>query len=72
MDGIANAIAKYLFDKFGANGYVCVPNNIDTERPLSYDVASGKDITLCNTIDKPLVVYIFTGDGMTSVATLRK
>ena len=26
---------------------------------LSHDVASGSDITPCNKIDKPLVVYIF-------------
>ena len=28
---------------------------------LSYDVASGSEITPCNEIDKPLVVYRFTG-----------
>ena len=31
---------------------------------LSYDVASGSEITPCNTIDKPLVVYRFTGNVM--------
>ena len=38
---------------------------------LSYDVASGSEITPCNKIDKPLVVYIFTGNVMTSIPTLR-
>ena len=28
---------------------------------LSYDVASGNEITPCNKIDKPLVIYRFTG-----------
>ena len=34
---------------------------------LSYDVASGSEITPCNKIDKPLVVYRFTGNVITSV-----
>ena len=38
---------------------------------LSYDVASGSEITPCNKICKPLVVYRFTGNVMTSIATLR-
>ena len=38
---------------------------------LSYDVASGSEITPCNKIDKPLVVYRFTGNVMTSITTLR-
>ena len=38
---------------------------------LSYDVASGTEITPCNKIDKPLVVYRFTGNDMTSIKTLR-
>ena len=38
---------------------------------LSYDVASGSEITPCNKIDKPLVVYRFTGNVMTSIKTLR-
>ena len=37
---------------------------------LSYDVASGSEITPCNKIDKPLVVYRFTGNVMTSITTL--
>ena len=38
---------------------------------LSYDVASGSEITPCNKIDKPLVVYRFTRNVMTSIITLR-
>ena len=38
---------------------------------LSYDVASGSEITPCNKICKPLVVYRFTGNVMTSITTLR-
>ena len=39
---------------------------------IYHDVASGSDITLCNKIDKPLVVYRFSGNIMTSIITLRK
>ena len=38
---------------------------------LSYDVASGSELTPCNIINKPLVVYRFTGNAMTSLTTLR-
>ena len=38
---------------------------------LSYDVASGSEITPYNKIDKPLVVYRFLGNVMTSITTLR-
>ena len=38
---------------------------------LLYDVASGNEITSCNKIDKPLVVYRFLGNVMTSIMTLR-
>ena len=37
---------------------------------LSYDVASGSEITPCNKIDKPLVVYRSLGNVMTSIITL--
>ena len=38
---------------------------------LSYDVASGSEITPCNKIDNPrLVVYRFTENIMTSKTTL--
>ena len=37
---------------------------------LSYDVAaSGSEITPCNKICKPLVVYRFSGNVMTSITT---
>ena len=39
---------------------------------LSYDVASGSEITPCDKICKPLVVYRFTGNVMTSITTLRE
>ena len=42
------------------------------QRYLSKDDASESDITSCNKIDKPLVVYRFTGNAMTSIITLRK
>ena len=40
-------------------------------RTLSYDVASGSEITPCNKICKPLVVYRFSGNVMTSITSLR-
>ena len=36
----------------------------------NYDVASGSEITPCNKIDKPLEVYRFSGNVMTSITTL--
>ena len=38
---------------------------------LSYDVASGCEVTSCNKICKPLVVYRFSENVMTSITTLR-
>ena len=38
---------------------------------LSSEVASGSEITLCNKIDKPLVVYRFKGNVMMPITTLR-
>ena len=38
---------------------------------LSYDVASGSEITPCNKICKSLVVYRFSRNVMTSITTLR-
>ena len=37
----------------------------------SYDIASGSEITPCNKINKPLVVYRFSGNVMTSIIMLR-
>ena len=42
----------------------------DDETFLSYDVASGSEITPGTKIDKPLVVYRFTGNVMTSITML--
>ena len=42
------------------------------EKCLSHDVTSRSDNTLCNKIDKPLVVYRFSGNVMTSIITLGK
>ena len=38
---------------------------------LSYDAVSGSEIAPCNKIDKPLVVYRFSGNVMTSITKLR-
>ena len=38
-----------------------------TENPISYDVMSGNEITPCTKIDKPLVIYGFTGNIMMSI-----
>ena len=38
---------------------------------FSYDVASESEVTPCNKIDKPLVVYRFMGNVMTSITMLR-
>ena len=38
---------------------------------LSYDVVPESEITPCNKIDKPPVVYRFTGNVMTSITTMR-
>ena len=42
-----------------------------SEHSLSYDVTSESEITQCNKICKPLVVYRFSGNVMTSITTLR-
>ena len=42
------------------------------EHYLSHDIASGSDITPCNKINKPLVVYRFSENVMTSILTLHK
>ena len=38
---------------------------------LSYEVASGSEITPCNKIDGPLVAYIYLGNVMTFKTTIR-
>ena len=49
--------------------YDCFENCILLQ--LSYDVATGSEITPCNKIDKPLEVYKIIGNVMTSITTLR-
>ena len=53
---------------------ICLPKFLwghkKVERHSSYDLASGSEIRSCNKIDKPLVVYRFSGNGMTSITTL--
>ena len=49
--------------------YILRGNRLDFEI-LSYDVGSGSEITPCNKIDKPLVVYRFMGNVTTSITTL--
>ena len=45
---------------------------VTLETDLSHDVVSESDITPCNKICKPLVVYRFTGNVMTYIITLCK
>ena len=54
----------------GKCGILCLFTNSFINH-LSYDVASGSEITPCNKICKPLVVYRFSGNVMTSITTLR-
>ena len=42
----------------------------DKQKKISYDVASGSERTPCIKFDKPLVVYRFSGNVMTSLSTL--
>ena len=62
FDSNVNSIAAYrvLHVTYGVNFYEF----------LSYDVASGSEITPCNKIDKLLVVYRSLGNVMTSITTL--
>ena len=39
---------------------------------VSYDVAPGSEIIPCNKVDKPLAVYRFSGNVMTTITKLRK
>ena len=45
--------------KLSVNLVILFHNNQNFTKALSYDVASGSEITPCNKIDKPLVVYRF-------------
>ena len=58
-----------VFPNFVSNGWNLM--KLTLNKYLSYDVASGSEITPCNKICKPLVVYRFTGNVTTSITTLR-
>ena len=64
------ASADHLLKNLWYKGQVWY-RSISFKSTLSYDVASGSEITPCNKICKPLVVYRFTGNVMTSITTLR-
>ena len=49
---------------FFLKNYFCINSTLN-------DIASGSEITPCNKIDKPLVVYRFSGNVMTSITPLR-
>ena len=53
------------------NGGLSRISALVTSIALSYVVASVSEITQCNKIDKPLVLYRFLGNVMTSTTTLR-
>ena len=68
--------AKLLFANVQCVYFVCTKNQEPTTKALlSYDVASESKIARKNNamqkIDKPLVVYRFSGNVMTSITTLR-
>ena len=50
---------------------ICIDIVLSNYDNLSYDVASRSEITPYNKIDKPLVIYRFTGNVMTYIKTLR-
>ena len=64
---------KCPFNKtFEQNWVPYFPKYLDrTHHFITHDIASGSEITPCNKIDKPLVVYRFSGNVMTSKAALR-
>ena len=62
---------KCLRSYFYPGAYCLIRFEKILEPCLSYDVASESEIAPCNKIDKPLVVYRFTGNFMTSITTLR-
>ena len=69
-------MGKSIPSVFKKDNLIVCQNDLkqDTDQSLlhlSYDVASGSEITPCNKIGKPLVVYRFTGNVMTFIATVR-
>ena len=82
--GLEHVITDKMFVLNKDKGFYCIQSNItDTgmacysenrgqkKQILSHDVASESEITPCNKICKPLVVYRFTGNVITSITTLR-
>ena len=51
---------------------MCMELKLNKHMISSHDVAPGSDKTPCNKIDKPLMVYRFSGNVMTSISTWRK
>ena len=50
---------------------LCDKNDFTYYKELYHnDVTSGSEITPCNKVDNPLVVYGFSGNVMTSITTL--
>ena len=49
----------------GVKRIIAPPNTRSMTARVSYDVASGGEIMPCNKIDKPLVVYRFSGNVFT-------
>ena len=62
---------KYDLEMLKPNVYHIRERSIGGQKKihLTYDVGSGSEITQCNKIDKPLVVYKFSGNVMTSIAS---
>ena len=72
LDYLAYALAMEEISRGCAStGCIMSVNNVSRVQKcfLSFDVASGSEITPCNKID--LVVYRYTGNVMTSITTLR-
>ena len=59
----------YLSNDLASGSEISSCNKFD--KPLVvFDLASGSEVTPCNKFDKPQVVYRFSGNVMTSIATL--
>ena len=68
-----NQINKYFKQsEFKFSRYYCTNISCAGLFSLSHVVASVSDITPCNKIDKPLEVYRFVRNIMTSIITLQK
>ena len=67
---VLGMLGTYIF--FGKNRILCILKGISpfNEHKKNYHM-SGSEITPCNKIDIPLVVYRLTGNVMTSITTLR-